>query len=187
MKKKLILILLILIVLGVALFIGKNDIYKYLYPKKYSNYVEFYSKEYNLDENLVYSIIKAESKFKEDAVSRKGAKGLMQIGDGTRDWAAEELKLEKVDIFKPQDNIRIGCWYLNRLYREFGDLDLVIAAYNGGSGNVKKWLADEEFSSDGENLETIPFKETASYDADYFVFTGKSRQTYLYGHAYVCS
>ena len=127
------------------------------------NYVEFYSKEYNLDENLVYSIIKAESKFKEDAVSRKGAKGLMQIGDGTRDWAAEELKLEKVDIFKPQDNIRIGCWYLNRLYREFGDLDLVIAAYNGGSGNVKKWLADEEFSSDGENLETIPFKETASY------------------------
>ena len=93
MKKKLILILLILIVLGVALFIGKNDIYKYLYPKKYSDYVEFYSKEYNLDENLVYSIIKAESKFKEDAVSRKGAKGLMQIGDGTRDWAAEELKL----------------------------------------------------------------------------------------------
>ena len=142
MKKKLILILLILIVLGVALFIGKNDIYKYLYPKKYSDYVEFYSKEYNLDENLVYSIIKAESKF-------------------------------KVDIFKPQDNIRIGCWYLNRLYREFGDLDLVIAAYNGGSGNVKKWLADEEFSSDGENLETIPFKETASYDADYFVFTGR--------------
>lgn len=42
-------------------------------------------------------------------------------------------------------------------------MDLVIAAYNGGSGNVKKWLADEEFSSDGENLETIPFKETASY------------------------
>ena len=83
MKKKLILILLILIVLGVALFIGKNDIYKYLYPKNL-DYVEFYSKEYNLDENLVYSIIKAESKFKEDAVSRKGAKGLMQIGDGTR-------------------------------------------------------------------------------------------------------
>ena len=85
MKKKLILILLILIGLGVALFIGKKDIYKYLYPKKYSDYVEFYSKEYNLDENLVYSIIKTESKFKEDAVSRKGAKGLMQIGDGTRD------------------------------------------------------------------------------------------------------
>ena len=163
MKKKLILILLILIVLGVALFIGKNDIYKYLYPKKYSDYVEFYSKEYNLDENLVYSIIKAESKFKEDAVSRKGAKGLMQIGDGTRDWAAEELKLEKVDIFKPQDNIRIGCWYLNRLYKEFGDTELVIMSYNGGSGNVKKWLSDKEYSHDGENIHTIPFPETDRY------------------------
>ena len=87
MKKKLILILIIIIVLGAALYIGKDEVYKYLYPKKYSDYVEFYSKEYNIDEDLVYSIIKAESKFKKDAVSRRGAKGLMQIGDGTRDWA----------------------------------------------------------------------------------------------------
>lgn len=163
MKKKLILILFILMVLGGALYIQRNDIYKYIYPKKYSDYVEFYSNQYNLDANLVYSIIKAESKFEKDAVSRKGAKGLMQIGDGTRDWAIEELKINNIDIFEPKDNIRIGCWYLNKLYKEFGDLDLVIAAYNGGSGNVKKWLADKEFSSDGENLETIPFKETATY------------------------
>lgn len=163
MKKKLILILFIIIVLGSALYIGKDEVYKYLYPKKYSDYVEFYSKEYNIDENLVYSIIKAESKFNKDAISRRGAKGLMQIGDGTRDWAIEELSIEDVDIFEPEDNIRIGCWYLNKLYREFGDLDLVIAAYNGGSGNVKKWLADEEYSEDGENLHTIPFKETSAY------------------------
>ena len=117
--------------MGAALYIGKDEVYKYLYPKKYSDYVEFYSKEYNIDEDLVYSIIKAESKFKKDAVSRRGAKGLMQIGDGTRDWAMEELDIKDVDIFKPEDNIRIGCWYLNKLYREFGDIDLVIAAYNG--------------------------------------------------------
>lgn len=76
MKKKLILILFIIIVLGIALYAEKNQILKYIYPKKYSDYVEFYAKEYNLDENLVYSVIKAESKFKEDAVSRRGAKGL---------------------------------------------------------------------------------------------------------------
>ena len=163
MKKKLILILFIIIVLGAALYIGKDEVYKYLYPKKYSDYVEFYSKEYNIDEDLVYSIIKAESKFKKDAVSRRGAKGLMQIGDGTRDWAMEELDIKDADIFEPEDNIRIGCWYLNKLYREFGDIDLVIAAYNGGSGNVKKWLADEAYSQDGENLHTIPFKETSAY------------------------
>ena len=60
MKKKLILILFIIIVLGAALYIGKDEVYKYLYPKKYSDYVEFYSKEYNIDEDLVYSIIKAD-------------------------------------------------------------------------------------------------------------------------------
>lgn len=163
MKKKLILILFIIMILGIALYIEKDEIYKYIYPKKYSDYVEFYAKEYNLDENLVYSVIKAESKFDKEAVSRRGAKGLMQIGDSTRDWAIEELDMEDVDIFEPRDNIRIGCWYLNKLYREFGSLDLVIAAYNGGSGNVKKWLSDKDYSHDGESLHTIPFKETSAY------------------------
>lgn len=163
MKKKLILILFIIMVLGAALYIERDQIYKYIYPKKYSEYVEFYAKEYDLDENLVYSVIKAESKFDKEAVSKKGAKGLMQIGDTTRDWAIEELKMEEADIFKPQDNIRIGCWYLSKLYKEFKDVDLVIAAYNGGSGNVKKWLSNQEYSTDGKNLHTIPFKETSSY------------------------
>ena len=87
----------------------------------------------------------------------------MQIGDSTRDWAIEELEMTEADIFEPEDNIRIGCWYLSKLYREFGNLDLVITAYNGGSGNVKKWLANQKYSKDGENLHTIPFKETSSY------------------------
>ena len=50
----------------------------------------------DLDENLVYSVIKVESKFKKDAISHKGAKGLMQISDITRDWAIEELDLGKI-------------------------------------------------------------------------------------------
>ena len=127
-------------------------------------YVEKYAKEYSLDENLVYSIIKTESKFKKDALSRRGAKGLMQIADITRDWAIEQLELnDDIDIYDPETNIRIGCWYLNTLYKDFGKTDLVIAAYNGGSGNVKKWLEDEEYSKDGENLYDIPFLETDKY------------------------
>jgi soluble lytic murein transglycosylase len=125
--------------------------------------VEKYSKEFNLDKNIVYSVIKVESKFNSNAVSKKDAKGLMQIRDITRDWAAEELKIKDVDIFDPETNIRIGCWYLSKLYDEFGKLDLVIAAYNGGSGNVKKWLEDDKYSKDGENLHSIPFDQTSNY------------------------
>ena len=164
MYKKSILILSVIIILGGTIYLEGGRIKALLYPRKYSVYVEKYADEYNLDENLVYSIIKAESKFDENAVSRRGAKGLMQIADITRDWAIEELELnDDIDIYDPETNIRIGCWYLNTLYKEFGKTDLVIAAYNGGSGNVKKWLSDKEYSKDGENLYIIPFSETDKY------------------------
>ena len=164
MNKRRILTLSVIIILGGTIYLEGGRIKTLLYPKKYSVYVEKYAEEYNLDENLVYSIIKAESKFNENALSRRGAKGLMQIADITRDWAIEELELnDDIDIYDPETNIRVGCWYLNTLYKEFGKTELVIAAYNGGSGNVKKWLSDEEYSQDGENLHTIPFLETDRY------------------------
>lgn len=164
MYKKNIIILSVIIILGGVIYLEGGRVKSLLYPRKYSVYVEKYAEQYNIDENLVYSIIKAESKFKEDALSRRGAKGLMQIADITRDWAIEQLELsDDIDIYDPETNIRIGCWYLNTLYKEFGKIDLVIAAYNGGSGNVKKWLADEQYSKDGESLYIIPFYETEKY------------------------
>lgn len=163
MGKKIVLILSILAILIGASLMESKTIHKLIYPKQYSEYVEKYAEEFDLDENLVYSVIKAESKFNEKAISHKGAKGLMQVSDITRDWAIEELELEEVDIFDPETNIRIGCWYLNKLYKEFGKLDLVIAAYNGGSGNVRKWLENHDYSEDGEKLHNIPFQETSTY------------------------
>ena len=90
-KKKIFFVLAIIIILFTSLLIEKDTINKILYPRRYSEYVEIYSKEFGLDENLVYSVIKVESKFRKDAVSHKGAKGLMQISDITREWAKEEL------------------------------------------------------------------------------------------------
>ena len=87
----------------------------------------------------------------------------MQISDITGNWAIEELNLgSDANIYNPDTNIKIGCWYLNKLYKQFGKLDLVIAAYNGGSGNVRRWLEDEKYSNNGK-LHSIPFPETANY------------------------
>ena len=122
-----------------------------------------YSKEYGIDDSLVYSVIKVESKFNKKAISKRNAKGLMQISEITQNWAQEELGLENIDIFDPETNIKIGCWYLNKLFKEFNDLDLVITAYNGGSGNVSKWLKNDEYSIDGNKLHEIPFEETKNY------------------------
>ena len=57
----------------------------------------------------------------------------------------------------------MGCWYLNNLKQEFGDMDLVLAAYNAGRGNVNNWLKDYQYSDDGIELKEIPFKETREY------------------------
>lgn len=163
-KRKLIFISVGLTILIFSFIIIKEKtLLKLFHPRVYREYVEMYSEEFELDRNLVYSIIKVESKFNKKAISRKSAKGLMQISEITQNWAEEELGLEDIDIFEPETNIKIGCWYLSKLFKEFDNLDLVIAAYNGGSGNVNKWLKNNEYSKDGNKLHNIPFKETKNY------------------------
>jgi len=137
-----------------------------LYPLKYHEYIEKYSQEYDVDPYLVLAVIKVESSFRHRAVSPKNAMGLMQITERTGKWGAEQIGLRSFSeemLFDPEYNIQIGCWYLSRLYREFGDTDLVIAAYNAGSGNVSKWLKNRDLSRTGETLDKIPFRETEKY------------------------
>ena len=83
MNLKKIIALLLLVLLA---FLGvQQGMKKYFYPYNYKEYVEKYSNEYNLDPLLVLSVIKAESKFKENSTSSKGAKGLMQLDSRTVD------------------------------------------------------------------------------------------------------
>lgn len=137
------------------------------YPIGYKSIIVSYSNEYDLDPYLIASIINVESKYNKDAISNKCAKGLMQIGPKTGLWASEILEIKDYNeelLFNPDINIRIGTWYVKTLFKEFnGNQDLVLAAYNAGSGNVKKWLNDEKYSSDGKTLDRIPFKETEEY------------------------
>ena len=139
---------------------------KILYPQEYKSYVEKYAQEYNVDKNLVYSVIKCESNFNKDAVSRTGARGLMQISEMTGIWASDILKVENYSsdmLFEPEININFGCWYLKRLIDQFDDESTALAAYNAGSGNVSKWLLESEHSNDGVSLDYIPFRETENY------------------------
>ncbi len=155
-------ILILLIILVMAL-----SAIAFLFPLDYVKYINKYAREYDIDPWLVSAIINVESKYKKDAVSPKDARGLMQIGPTTGRWAGEELSIENYNenmLFIPETNIRIGVWYLSKLENEFGDnIDLILAAYNAGSGNVQKWRLDSLYSKDGINLDNIPFKETAEY------------------------
>jgi soluble lytic murein transglycosylase len=155
------------IVSVVLIVIIVNNTVKVVFPVKYKDYIINYSVKNNIDPYLVFAIIKGESDFNPDAVSSKKAKGLMQISDKTGQWGAKVLKYKDYgnnSLFDPETNISIGCWYLRTLYSEFNnDLDLVLAAYNGGSGNVNEWLKDRDLSTSGKSLDKIPFKETENY------------------------
>ncbi|SFE14568.1 lytic transglycosylase domain-containing protein [Peptostreptococcus sp. D1] len=165
MKKKRARIVCIFVLVSIiSIFMSNKQISKVFYPTKYKKIVEYYSNLYDIDKYLIYSIIKTESSFDPNAVSTKEAKGLMQVTNITADWINEELRIKDMNIFDPDINIRIGTRYLKKLENQFnGNLTLMIAAYNGGSGNVRKWLKEPQYSSDGVNLENIPFKETSDY------------------------
>lgn len=152
----------ILIIIALGIIIGyKPYLRKFEYPLEYSEYVTVSAERYNLDPYLIYSVIKAESKFDEEAKSSKNAQGLMQITPETADWALGEMGLSAdADVFEPQINIEVGCWYLAKLLSDHGgNLEAALAAYNAGSTNVNNWK-NEDGSFSPENIE---FEETYDY------------------------
>ena len=156
-----------IIVLAAVIVVLINYIPKfieYLFPFSYNTYVEDTAQKYGVDKNLVYAVIKAESNFDAKIESKRGAKGLMQLMSSTADWCAGEIGLDEYDLTKPKDNIELGTFYLSYLLKYYnGNEKSAVSAYNAGHGNVDEWIADSSYSTDGENLDEIPFEETEKY------------------------
>lgn len=99
------------------------------------------SKKYDLDYRLVLAIMKVESNFKNEAVSRRGARGLMQINPSSAKAIARqsgvEIKGAKC-LHEPEKNIQLGVSYLSRLHNMFENIVSALHAYNAGPGRVQK-------------------------------------------------
>ncbi len=137
-----------------------------LFPLRYVHEIRTVSDEMGVDRYLVTALIKAESNFDVNALSRADAKGVMQLTDETAAFCARKLGMElnEGDIYSPGINIRLGVYYLKRMLDRFGgDEGLAVAAYNAGEGRVQKWLKNPEYSTDGESLQTIPYEETKNH------------------------
>ncbi len=159
-------IIIMIIMVGVILLLNKSQILQNIYPKKYSDYVEKYSKENNIDPLLIYSIIKAESNFNVKAKSNSNAIGIMQIMLKTAQETANNLNMSEIteeDLYDAETNIKIGIRYFKNLVTKYDNYILAIIAYNAGMGNLDSWLEQGIIDREGKNIEQIPFLETRNY------------------------
>ena len=168
-KKIVILIILVIIGLSICNKIDlknvRNQIMMKIYKLEYSEYVEKYAQEYDVDKYLIFAIIKAESNFDQDAVSHREAKGLMQLMYSTAEEIAKKVNvdLNEENILEPDININLGTKYISMLIQKYGNINLALAAYNAGSGNVDGWIEKGTLKEDGSDIENIPFTETNNY------------------------
>jgi len=102
--------------------------------RRFENIVRSASDRYDVDPDLVWAVMKAESNFNPRAVSRKGARGLMQL------MPATARLLEVDDIYNPTENVNGGVRYLRSLLNRFrGNRRLALAAYNAGAKAVEQY------------------------------------------------
>jgi soluble lytic murein transglycosylase len=136
------------------------------YPTPYSTTVQAAAAEFDVDPLLIWAVMRQESRYDPEALSYAGARGLMQVMPSTQAWIAEQLgeDISPGDAFTPEASIRMGAWFLRFLLDYFdGDLELAIAAYNGGAGSVDSWLADPLVSNRDDLLRWIGFGQTREY------------------------
>ena len=126
--------------------------------------------EFSVDEALIWSIIRKESGFYPLARSRAKAAGLMQIMPATAAFIARDRQFRSSKrhlLHNPDVNLSLGQDYIAHLLDEAhikGDLVRLLAAYNGGPGNLKKWLRSTNHQDDPLLLiESIPARETRNY------------------------
>ncbi len=163
---KLLLALLILSLVSVIIIVNSVSlILQTVYPKEYSDLIEAYAEEYDVDKSLLYALVECESGFDKNAVSSVGAKGLTQITPETFQWLQTKTGESYTDdaLFEPEVSIRYGAFFLGLLLDEFGDTKTALAAYHAGRGQVNEWLENPEYSKDSLKLDNIPFEDTSRY------------------------
>ena len=135
-----------------------------LFPLPFIEPIITWSQQRQLNPLLVTSLIRQESRFEPTIRSIAGATGLMQVMPGTGTWIAQKIDLKQYNLENPNDNVKLGTWFLDYTHQEYNNNSmLAVASYNAGPGNVAQWLTKYGFSDPDAFVEVIPFPETKGY------------------------
>jgi soluble lytic murein transglycosylase len=138
-----------------------------LFPKAYWSDLKRSSVANGLDPYLVASLIRQESEFNPNAVSRANAVGLMQLLPKTGKAVAKQVNMKRYNasqLYTPAVNLQLGTKYFRGMVDKFGgSFEYALAAYNAGSDRVEEWLGQGKYRDPQEFVESIPFTETREY------------------------
>ncbi|MBE5738224.1 MAG: lytic transglycosylase domain-containing protein [Clostridiales bacterium] len=171
-----------IIIFFVFVIIGIILLFLFLFPKKFVDEISKYSREFNLNDYMVASVINIESRYDSSAISSAGAMGLMQLKMTTALDMANILGIEIDEklVYDVDINIRLGTKYLSYLLDMFdGNETNALASYNWGLQNVKDWMAEGNIDESGTII-NIPVKETNNYLKKYKV------NRFVYKNIYRC-
>ncbi len=142
-------------------------LWEHAYPKVFKTHVVSNSLKFNVDQNFIWSIIRAESFYRPEINSPVGARGLMQMMPATGQQVSQllgEPNFETSTLYTPKVNVKLGSRYLQRLLKVFGgSYPLASASYNAGPHRVHKWLHHFGRVNMDEFIEHIPYRETRNY------------------------
>lgn len=136
------------------------------YPQKFEDEIRKNSEKRQVDPYVIMALIHQESAYLPTARSSVGATGLMQLMPPTAREIGKRLNpaFSESRLVDPETNIELGTYYLKSLLRETGgSLELALAAYNAGPGNVRKWRRQFGNRPIDEFVEMIPYSETSNY------------------------
>jgi soluble lytic murein transglycosylase len=140
------------------------DYWHGLYPFPFIPQITHWSQQHRLNPMLVTALMRQESRFEPKIKSSVGATGLMQLMPDTADFVAGKLNMKTHNAENPDDNIKLGTWYLGYTHDEYQDNSmLAIASYNAGPNAVTEWLEKSKIRDTDEFVEAIPYEETQGY------------------------
>ncbi len=171
-------LLLSLIVLVLCSLVGLYFFNRF-WTHRYDDLIARQASVYHLDENLIWSVIYEETYFRNWKIGAKEEVGLMQVTPAVaREWAHEtgfrafEIQTAQNTIEflqKPETNIQIGCWYLEKMREKYhgspSENAMTLAAYNAGASRVEDWTKEADTSklTEAEFIEKINIPSTKSY------------------------
>jgi len=143
------------------------QIVRLAYPDRYWPEVQAaVAERYRYEPRLFHGLVREESNFNRRIVSFAGARGLSQLMPATARQTAGwlDMQITMDDLEDPKTNLRIGAKYLDVMHKQLADSPyLALAAYNGGAGNVNKWIGRHGNLPTDEYVEKIPYRETRGY------------------------